>query len=205
MLLRPDLLSPTSPESLSVVQLTTDPQTPACHIYMEAQIFTPDSQRFVLHRSAYPHGGKKDDPEHRYLLCDLADGCSLTPLTEELGATAPSVSPDGRYMYYLVDRTEVGGGRLSLRRVNLDGTERETLAVLDRGLPGDGRFPSLIYPLSTISSDGQRLAAAAFLGDGETENASFGLLVFELATGEARRRPRRPDLVQSPSSVQPQP
>ncbi len=186
MLLRPDLLSPTSPKSLSVVQLTTDPETPACHVYMEAQIFAPDSQRFVLHRSAFAHGGSKDDPEHRYLLCDLADGCSLTPLTEELGATAPSVSPDGRYMYYLVDRTEVGGGRLSLRRVNLDGTERETLAILDRGLPGDGRFPSLIYPLSTISSDGRRLAAAAYLGDGETENASFGLLVFDLATGEAR-------------------
>jgi hypothetical protein len=184
MRLRPDLLDADSPAGIAVVQLTDDPATPASHVYMEAQVFSPDSARFVLHRSCTAHGGNRDDPNHQYLVCDVGDEYSLHPITEELGATAPSVSPDGQWLYYLVDRTEVGGGELSLKRVKLDGTERETLLVLDRGLPGGGAFPSRIYALSTISSDGRRLAAAAFLGDGRTEDAPYGLLVFDLTTAE---------------------
>src|SRR5690606_6393474 len=36
------------------------------------------------------------------------------------------------------------------------------------------------YPLSTISSDGKRLALSAFLGDGKTEDAPFGLMAFDI-------------------------
>lgn len=186
MRLRPDLLDANSPEGTVVVQLTDDPAMPASHVYMEAQVFSPDSTRFVLHHSCTAHGGSREDPNHQYLVCDLTDGYSLHPITEELGATAPSVSPDGQWLYYLVDRTEVGGGQLFLKRVKLDGTERETLLVLDRGLRGTRAFPSRIYALSTISSDGCRLAAAAFLGDGQTEDAPYGLLLFDLVTGEVR-------------------
>ncbi len=186
MRVRPDLLSLDSPEPISVVQLTTDPEVPSSHVYMEAQIFTPDSRRFVLHRSATAHSGNRNDPQHQYLLCDIEDGCALTPITEELGATAPSISPDGQYLYYLVDRTEVGGGQLTLKRVRLNGSERETLVVLDRRVPGMPYSLSCIYPLSTISSDGKRLAIAAFLGDGLTENAPYGVLVFDLDTAMVR-------------------
>lgn len=180
MRLRPDLLDRNSPEQIEVAQLTTESEAPCAHVYMEAQIFTPDSRRFVLHRSAHAHGSSKDDPAHQYLVCDLEHGCAVRPITHELGATAPSVSPDGRYLYYLVDETEVSGGRLTLRRVKVDGSDRQTLLALDAGLPGTGLFPSCIYPLSTISSDGKRLAAAACLGDGSTEGAPFGLMVFDL-------------------------
>ncbi|HUV39945.1 MAG TPA: hypothetical protein VMY39_10045, partial [Planctomycetota bacterium] len=175
---RPDLPGEKSPEHIEVIQLTTE-AVPSSHVYMEAQVFTPDSKRFVLHRSAHAHGRDPKDPEHRYLLCDIEDGCSLTPLTTEVGAVAPSLSPDGNVMYYLVDETEPGGGRLTLKRVDLDGTHRETLLVLDAPIPGTDLRPSRIYPLSTISSDGKHLAAAAFLGDGKTEGAPFGLLVFD--------------------------
>jgi len=180
MRLRPDLCDSDSPEQISVLQLTADADVPASHVYMEAPVFTPDSKQFVLHRSCTAHGGSKDDPAHQYLVCDIEDGCSLRPITEELGATAPAVSPDGTYLYYLVDEAEVGGGRLLLKRVRLDGSERQTLRVLDRGIPGTRLCPSRLYPLSTISSDGQRLAVAAFLGDGVTDTAAYGLLVFDL-------------------------
>jgi hypothetical protein len=153
---------------------------------MEAQIFTIDSKRFVLHRSATAHGGNKRDPKHQYLLCDLEDGCSLRPLTEELGATAATVSPDGKYLYYFVDETRVGGGRLTVKRVGLDGSGRQTILVIDRPLPDTDFRPSHIYPLSTISSDGQRLAISAFLGDGKTENAPWGLMVFDLQKATVR-------------------
>lgn len=183
---RGDLLDDKSPEGLEVVQLTTDPEVSASHLYMEAQVFTMDSRHLVLHRCATAHGGHLSDPRHRYLRCDLEDNCSLHPLTEELRATAASVSPDGQFVYYFVDETEPGGGKLTLKRVNLDGTERETILVVDTPLPGTSFRPSRLYPLSTISSDGQRLAISAFLGDGQTEGAPFGLMVFDLQQATVR-------------------
>ncbi|OGV82597.1 MAG: hypothetical protein A3K18_08120 [Lentisphaerae bacterium RIFOXYA12_64_32] len=185
MKLRPDLIDANSPKGLEVVQLT-DEALPSSHVYMEAQIFTPDSKRFILHRSAHAHGSDKNDAEHRYLLCDTENGCRLTPITTERGATAPSVSPDGKYLYYFVNETEVGGGRLTLKRVNLDGTGRTTVMCVDAPLPGTAYRPSDIYPLSTISSDGQRLALSCFLGDGNTDEAPWGLMVFDIRKATVR-------------------
>jgi hypothetical protein len=126
------------------------------------------------------------DLRHQYLRCDLEDGCSLHPLTSEPAVTAAAVSPDGKYVYYFVDRTEIGGGRLTLKRVGLDGSHRETILVIDQPLPGTKFRPSQIYPLSTISSDGRRLALSAFLGDGRTDDAPWGLMVFDLQQGAVR-------------------
>ncbi|MHB1355498.1 MAG: TolB family protein [Anaerolineae bacterium] len=177
---RPDLLDESSPDGLEVVQLTHEEGMPGGHIYMEAQIFTPDSRRLILQRSGFAHGSDRKDPNHQFLLCDLDDRCRLAPLTHEIGATSPSISPDGMLVYYFVDETSPAGGKLTLKSVKIDGTERRTLMVVDRPLPAMPGYLSEIYPLSTISSDGQRLATAAFLGDGRTENAPFGLLVFDL-------------------------
>lgn len=182
---RPDLLDDKSPQGIEVFQLTTEEDVPASHIYMEAQIFAPDSRRFILHRSAHAHGGAQDDPEHQYLLCDLENDGKLIPLTEELGVTGPSVSPDGEFLYYFHNETELAGGRLTLKRVKLDGTERSTLAVVDSPLPGTDFRLSQIYPLSTISSDGKRLAISGFLGDGNTEGAPYGMIVFDVEKATA--------------------
>ena len=177
---RPDMVSEASPEGLEVIQLTTEFGVPSSHIYMEAQISTPDSKRLILHRSAHPHGSDPRDPEHRYLICDIENNCKLSPITEEVGATAPSVSPDGTTLYYFVDETTVGGGKLTLKRVGMDGTGRDTVLAIDAPISGTSFRPSRPYPLSTISSDGLRLAISAFLGDGNTEDAPWGLLIFGL-------------------------
>lgn len=179
MKLRMDLLDATSPAGIEAIQLT-DESVPSAHVYMEAQIFTPDSKRFVLHRSAHAHGSDMNDPEHRYLLCDLEDDGRLSPLTSETGATAPSISPDGRIFYYFVNETAITGGRLTLKKVNLDGTGRETLMSIGATIPGTHYTPSKIYPLSTISPDGKRIALSCYLGDGSEENAPWGLMVFDL-------------------------
>lgn len=179
MIARPDLLDARSPAGIEVYQLTDDSALPSCHVYMEAQVFTPDSSRFVLHRSAHAHGSDKDDPRHVYQLCEAETG-ALSPLTVETGVTGPSVSPDGKYLYYFVDETEVNGGRLTLKRVQLDGTGRETIFVVDAPLPGTQYRPSHIYPLSTLSSDGQRIAISGFLGDGSYASAPWGLMVFDI-------------------------
>jgi len=184
--LRPDLIDKDSPKGIEVVQLTTETDVPSSHLYMEAQIFTMDSKRFVLHRSAHAHGSGKTDPKHQYLLCDIENDCALSPLTEEIGAKGASVSPDDKYVYYFVDQTTTGGGRLTLKRVNLDGTDRRTIMVVDSPLPDTTFRPSRIYPLSTISSDGKRLAISAFFGDGRTEGAPFGLMIFDLENATVR-------------------
>lgn len=57
MRLRPDLLDAKSPHGIEIIQLTADPDVPSSHLYMEAQIFTPDSMRFLLHRSAHAPAG----------------------------------------------------------------------------------------------------------------------------------------------------
>ena len=101
-------------------------------------------------------------------------------------ATAASVTPDGQHVYYFVDETKVGGGRLTLKSVRLDGTGRETILVIDTPLPDTNYRPSHLYPLSTISSDGKRLAISAFLGDGSQPGAPFGLMVFDLEQPSVR-------------------
>ena len=180
MRLRNDLLPGDAPSELAVFQLT-DEELPSSHIYMEAQIFTPDSKLFLLHRSAAPHGGSPKDPEHQYLLCAPDYKGALSPITTEMGATAPAISPDGRRCYYFVDETALNSGKLTLKQVDLDGSDRETILVVDKPLPGTERRPSRIYPISTISSDGKRIALPAFLGDGTPEGATWGLMVFDMS------------------------
>jgi len=187
---RPDLLPEEAPEEHEVSRLTTDETLPACHVYMEAQIFHPDPTRFVLHESAHPHGSDPDDPNHRYVLCDLEDEGRLSPLTHECGVTAPCVSPDGEYLYYFVDNTPTGDGSLILKRVRIDGSDRETVHRLEDTVPGTSYPFSNPYPLSTISSDGRPIALPGFLG-GNSADAPRGLLVYDPADPTPRLGTRR--------------
>ena len=180
----PDFPDERSPDAIEVFRLSPDDGLRWSHVYMEAQIFTPDSKRLILHRSADAHLCDRKDPDRAYVLCDLENGGELIPLTGELGACAPSVTPDGAHVYYFDDETVPGGGRLTLKRVGIDGNGRETIAILDGALPATPFRLSRPYPLSTISSDGKRLAISGFLGDGHTENAEWGLVVFDLDTAE---------------------
>ena len=193
MIPRPDLLTDESPEGVELFQLTTEPDVPSSHLYMEAQVFTPDAKRFLLHRGAYAHPGHTLEPQHEFLVCDVENDGALTPIIQERGARSPSVSPDGHTVYYFINETEPGGGRLILKRVRMDGTERATLLVLDGPIPGTDVRLSRPYSLSTISSDGNRLAISGFLGDGKTAGAPWGLLVFDLESPSVRLVLQGPD------------
>ncbi len=177
---RPDLLGERSPEGLRVTQISADAERPHSHIYMEARVFTPDSRRFVFQRFLDPDDVDTRSSRREYLLCDIEDGYSFIQLTDEEGAIGPSVSPDGRFMYYFIDRTRAGGGWWAIKRVDLDSFQRETLARFDGPLPEAGRHLSLLYGTSSISSDGARLCMAGYLGDGRTHNAPWGLVVFDV-------------------------
>ncbi len=181
---RPDILSSDSPKGLEVYQLTGEEGVDSCHIYMESQIFTPDSRRLVVHRHAHPHGGDIDNPLHQYLLCDLADEGRLLPLTEEEGVTGPAISPDGKYFYYFAVSGIHPPFRVALKRLLLETWERETLAVVDGHLPGTGiPIGRRGYGLASIRSDGNAVVVPVFLGHGQP-NPDWGLLKFHLGTGE---------------------
>ena len=77
MIERQDLLDSRSPRGLEVHQLTTEEGVPSSHIYMEAQVFTPDSQRLILHRSAHPHGSDPSDPSGACARLTGGDGADI--------------------------------------------------------------------------------------------------------------------------------
>jgi hypothetical protein len=117
----------------------------------------------------------------------------LTPITDEVGAKAPAVSPDGQWLYYIVDQTTIGSGRLWLKRVRLDGTGREMLCAVEGRLDAAGHRFSRGYPISTISSDGRRMVYSGFLGDGSPETATWGFLTFFLDRGAFHLHVTGPD------------
>jgi len=184
MIPRQDLLDERSPEGLEVFQVASH-VAGTSHIYMEAQIFSRDSKRFIFQCGGHTHGCDRANPQHRLLLCDLEGGGGIIPLTEGGGDIAPSIAPDGSFAYYLHDETELAGGRLELRRVKLDGTATEIISVIDKPMREINRFPSRIYPLTSIRSDGLKLVSGAYFGDARWENEPFGLICFDLRSGEA--------------------
>jgi len=175
------------PEPLRLFQLTDSFEEPSCHIYMEAQIFTPDSKRLVLHRSAHPHGSDQYDPRHAYFLCDLKNGGALAPLTSETGASAPCISPDGKYFYYFVRQFDpkTFTGSILFKRCALDGSGRLELGRIGPDTK-EAQPAFCMYPLSTVSSDGRRIAIASPLVRPNDDNGfpEHALWIFDTATGE---------------------
>lgn len=93
-------------DDIEISMIEYDDDIRLCHIYMEAQIFTPDSQRFLVNSGASPHGRTNLDPSrHTYWRCDLDDAGKLSPVITEPQALAPSLSPDGTIIYYILDHT----------------------------------------------------------------------------------------------------
>ena len=172
---------------IDIYKIEFDQDINLCHIYMEAQIFTPDSKRFVLHSGTTPHGGNGLVPElHRYYLCDIENDCDLIQVTSEPQAIAPALSPDGKTMYYVLDHSLCQDDQrmgIELKAVSLESFKSETLLVIDGKLPGTDFYPDKVYSLSTISSDGKHLAIKLKLKNDFGEN--HAVLVFDLENGKS--------------------
>lgn len=156
-----------------------------CHIYMEAQIFSPDSKHFIVHSGSTPHG-THDPTKHVYYRCDIDDDFSLHPMTDRLQVTCPAISPDGKFFYYIVTNWQRHdhGAPIELRRKNLDGSDDIIITAIPGRLPGSNLLLGEVYPLSTISSDGQRLATRIALFSTRTQCWTYALVVFCLDQGD---------------------
>ena len=163
-----------TPDGLRVVQISTDPRRNSQHMYPESLMFTPDSTRFVFHRSR-PNEPTRGD----YWLCDIADDFGLMQLTDEAGVRGRvAISPDGKWMYYFVDRMQ-SEGTLELRRISLETFVRESLLILEGSIPGTNYRPMRPHGASSISVDNKRLCTYVRLDGGKSETL-FGILIFDL-------------------------
>jgi hypothetical protein len=138
------------------------------------QAFTPDSSGLIYWRRLAP-----DTPVELWL-ADL-DSASLRRLTDEPGVCGATVSPDGRYVYYLA-----AGQTCELRRVCLMTYRREVVA----------RTEALSRPhsVATLRADGN-----AFVASGPLPGGEFGLFRFDIPAGEATL------IWQSPEAWRPRP
>ena len=160
-----------SPKGLKVIQITTNPNIISHHRYPEVHMFTPDSKKFVFHRM-----GVDTTSPGNYWLCDIEDNFGLRQLTDERGLRGMAVSDDGKWMYYSCSSPE---GGVQIKRVSLKDFTRETLFTFEGKIPGTEYIPTR-YSLRSMSSDGKRLCFQTFLGDGKTENAPYGIFIFDV-------------------------
>lgn len=169
-----DVLDPSSPKGLRVTQITPD-DGEYSNVYPETPIFLEDRTRFLIRG----HDG--------YYLASLPPGPrELVKVIDAAEATkSVVVSPDGKWIYYVEDNSFAGGGSATLWRVNPQTARRDEITRFEgpiaRGAPAASRF----YALGTVSSDGKRFCTSAFLGDGKTADAPFGLIVVDLQTGKS--------------------
>ena len=182
----PEMHNIVTDANLTVVQVTTDAESEGHSPEMlnVPVSYSADGRRMVFCRKRHVFAGK---PRLEVTLCLIDRGWALLPLTCEEGVGGYALTPDGRYLYYVVDETtRQQAGRVLLKRVDLEQGRRETLMVLDGPVPGVGRPPrgGFMVGEASLSRDGRKLATSApFCTDDESLHAC---LVFELDTLRVR-------------------
>lgn len=136
------------------------------HIYPEAPISTPDGKRFIWAREN-PYTRQTD-----FWIADL-DQLRVRQITDEPGAGAPVVAPDGKWFYYSVGR--------GIWRMHPETFEREAWFTVPEEI-------GTVDPIVTISGCGTRVAASASPGPGR-----HGAVVIDLLRKTARLVFEHPD------------
>lgn len=171
-------------ETAEVYEIADFPGQRLCHVYMEAPVTSPDSSQVIVHSNSTPHG-QHDLQGHFYYRCDLADGGSVHQMTWQPEATAPAISADGLYFYYILDfcPTRGYGHDAELRRCRLTGGEDTLVCRIPGICPDSGLRLGKFYSFPSVSSDGRRLAARAELQSPLTGCLTYALLIFDLQRG----------------------
>jgi len=143
--------------SFPILRLTSQPCINT-NIYPEAPISTPDGKRFIFARSN-PLGGQTT-----FWIADLTTR-RIRQITDEPEASAPVVSPGGRWFYYSV-------GRL-IRRMSPETFEREDRFLIPDDLPWAGGIRSVDY------------SGTRFLAPARGPSGAYGVAVIDLTMFKA--------------------
>jgi len=158
-----------SPEGIHVYQITDDPQS-AGLVYPDQPSFLADRRRLVINTSTGP------------FICDPDDGGTLRAIFDDEEQRNLNITFDGVYGYYA--RKSPEEGCLTISRVELDSLRVEDVFHAEGLLSGVSIRADQIG-ISTISADNRRIACGVWLGDGNTPDAPYGIVVLDLETGEA--------------------
>jgi hypothetical protein len=141
-----------------VIRLTSEPCV-SHHIYPEAPISTPDGQRFIFARRPAL------DSQTTFWIADL-ETLAVRQITDEENASAPVVTPDGKWFFYSVGR--------QVKRMSPKTFEREAVFEVPPELDWVGGIVSVDY-------SGMR-----FLAGARGKSGLYGVAVIEPAAGTAR-------------------
>ncbi len=162
--------------------------------------WTPDG-RFIVVRKGGRGGGGGPAPVGGLWMYHKDGGAGVPLVAPGSGGNNaapawPSVSKDGKYLYYQVSMDVEGrdpiGGALQLRRFSFDGGEIVDITAGETGSAAAGRFSSGGAAAPEISPDGRWLAFARQIPDGtlEFKGHRFGprtaLWLRDLHTGAER-------------------
>ncbi len=125
-------------------------------IYPETPVSTPDGRRFIFGRLAAL------GTLTTFWIADIGMR-RCRQVTDEEGASAPIVTPDGRWFFYSVGR--------SIRRLSAATFEREDVFEVPASVPTVG-------PIVSVSHDGTRFLASASRTLGR-----YGVAVIDIARG----------------------
>ncbi len=146
------------------------------NIYPETPVWLTDRRRFLI------------TGDSGYMIASLDGDAPVTILPRVLPdgsrPTSVCISLDGAWFYHLRVQGTGLTSTSSLWRVNTETFAEEH--IMDTPYFLDGYHPSRWYGIGTISSDGERFASSAFLGDGTYANAPAGLIVWDMPQEEVR-------------------
>ncbi len=160
-----------SPAGLRVFALGTE-ELAVKAIYPDYSSFLADGRRFIVNSQKGP------------MICDPDQAGALQPIFSNARNQSIMLDPGGNFGYFERPTTDQDKGRITIARVDLITLQAEDVFHAENKLPGTDIAVER-FKLSTVSAGGQRLAGRCWLGDGQTRDAPFGLVVLDLATGEA--------------------
>lgn len=156
--------------------------------------WTPDSRFIVVRRTSL--GDMRREVELWLYHAEGGKGVQLTKASEQSSASEPSVSADGKYLYFTIEMQGIDDpakGRTQLRRLTFDGGD--VLKVTDgveRGPGGDARlssgggFAARPSPDGRWLAFGRRLASGTISFKGRQLGPRTALWLRDLRTGAER-------------------
>lgn len=172
MKLQPELLDAKSPKGMQVYDIAPDAQH-AGLTYPDKPAFLHDGRRMLLAVDHQPH------------LCHLDDQCRLESLVDKLPGLLPTqydLAPGGRYLIYKA--APANPNDLLIRRFDFQTNTLDDIYTASGNMTGTPTSVSK-FGMLTVSRDGLRVGGRIYMGDGNTPQAGWGIVIINIKTNTA--------------------